>query len=156
MKTRLLTVTGTLFLGLAPWSATYACDMGQEIFYCSTKSKKEIRICADTDKAYYTFGKPGSAPDMALSRSRSELSGFVWDGFGRYMTDTVEFPNKDIVYEIYSGSAKAMTEAQARHPEVYGGVMVRKGEEQIADIACRPNSIRGQIDTLNVRPTNPR
>lgn len=143
-------------LGLAPFSLAFGCDSGQEIFYCATKNKKEIRICADADKAYYTFGKAGAAPDMALSRSRADLSGFVWDGFGRYMTDTVEFPNKDIVYEVYSGSAKAMTEAQARHPEVYGGVMVRKGEEQIADIACRPNSIRGQIDRLNVRPTNPR
>ncbi len=155
MTTRLLTVAGTLFLGLAPLPAAHACDIGQEIFYCSTKTKKEIRICADADNAYYTFGKPGAAPDMALKRDRSELSGFVWDGFGRYMTDTVEFPNKDITYEVYSGSAKAMTEAQAQHPEVYGGVMVHKGDEQIADIACRPGSIRGQIDTLSVRPTNP-
>ncbi|MGE8548492.1 hypothetical protein [Alcaligenes sp. Marseille-Q7550] len=151
-----MTLLLSAFAASAPLSSTFACEIGQEIFYCATKNKKEIRICADPDTAYYTFGKPGARPEMALSAARKDLKGFVWDGFGRYMTDTVEFPNKDITYEVYQGSQKPMTEKEVDHPETFGGVMVHRNGEQIADIACLPATLRGSVSSLDVTPTNPR
>lgn len=135
----------------------FSCEIGEEFFYCETKNRKQVSLCATDKTADYAFGKMGAKPEMALSMARNTLKGFDWDlhGIGSSMTYTAQFPNKHITYEVYQTYIKPRNDQEFDDPKQEGGVIVFKNEVEIAHINCQPETIRGKgISALNVIPTN--
>lgn len=141
-----------LLAGLcAATAAQAACDAKSEpLFACTAKkSGKRIEVCATATAIQYSFGKPNAKPELALTVPKSQASTYQWEGFGRVMAYSVNIPNGDIEYRVYSGSEKASEE----HPDglAFAGVHVVKKGRQIAEIACVDNTVTSALEGLALR-----
>ena len=78
----------------------------------------------------YSFGLVGQKADLAISVPKSSVSGYRWDGFGRYMNNSINVPNGATEYRAYR--------SVERDPNgtVAAGVHVVLNGKQVADVKC--------------------
>lgn len=113
---------------------------------------KRLDACQDGTTASYAFGASGQAPDLALSTPLARLAYTPWPGVGRAIWEEVSFENKDITYLLWTSYDKvnAIEEEQAAGaPDpLSAGVVVLRGEAELARLDCDPGSIDTAIDAL--------
>ena len=146
----------TLALALVPVAAQAqtACPPGATpILSCSFQNgAKWLTSCLDGDRASYAFGKVGRAPDLTLSTAITDLDYRPWPGVGSSIWEEVRFYNRDITYVLWDNydKAAAVDEAQAAGaPDpLTAGIVVMRGEDQLARLECDPGSIDDRIDAI--------
>jgi hypothetical protein len=136
---------------VAATSAHGACDSkSKTLFSCATqKSGKRIEVCATANTIQYSFGKPNAKPELVLSVPKSQASTYQWEGVGRSMTYSVNIPNGDTEYRVYSGAEKATEETP--DGAVYAGVHVVKNGTQIAEVPCAVSTVKSALEGLSLR-----
>ena len=154
----LLTALTAITVGSSGYAVASSCAQGEGFFYCQTANKKkEVSVCATEQTAYYRFGPVGKAPEMALSLPRHRLQGYVWLGVGKDMTYSVEFYNQNITYEVGQYFERVTNDNDEVDVNTTGSIVVKEGADKVlAVIECSPETIRGSIESLDVKPTNNR
>lgn len=152
----LLTALSIVAFSGSTYAMASSCPQGEEFFYCQTANKKkEVSVCATEQTAYYRFGPVGKAPEMTLSLPRHRLQGYVWLGVGNYMNYSVEFYNQNITYEVIQYLEHMINDNDEVDVNVTGSIVVKEGaDKELAVIECSPETIRGSIESLDVKPTN--
>ena len=149
---RFFTLSALASLIAAP--ALAGCPAGSvPILACTFQNgAKQVDACQDGTTATYAFGKVGQAPDLALSTPVRDLPFTPWPGIGRSIWADVSFVNQDVTYLLWYNYDKvnAIEEAQeAGAPDpLSAGILVLKGEEELARLDCDPGSIDTQMDAV--------
>ncbi len=127
-------------------SAHAACaSKSKTIFSCATTNGKYVEVCDAGSVIGYSFGKKG-APELALKIPRDEVTTTQWKGIGRYISYTVNIPNADAVYSVYSS-----TDKNAKRQETEWGINVEVSGNQAATIKCSPKSVVDNMQGVDLR-----
>lgn len=119
-------------VALGPSLALAACEKGTEtVFSCLTSRGKQIEVCDSGKTIDYSFGVPGSKPEIVVRALRNAATTRQWKGIGRHMSYSVQVPNGNTVYDVYWG----VDRLDEKHPEDGGVVVVINGKEA-ANVAC--------------------
>lgn len=132
-------------------TAQAVCPANSETLFACTAKKtgKLIEVCATATTIQYSLGRPKIKSELALSVPKSQVSTYQWEGIGRVMAYSINIPNGDVEYRVYSGAEKASEE----HPDglAFAGVHVVKKGRQIADVACADNTVKSALEGLTLR-----
>ncbi len=143
--TRYLAITTCLFVSLFAASVTHAACTNKTIFACTTSKGKFVEVC-DADKTIqYAFGKKGAKPELALTIPRAAASTRQWDGMGRYMSYSVQIPNGNTVYEVFSSVDKMTEEGES-------GINVEIAGKHAATLTCKPETVIDNIESVALPP----
>lgn len=128
-----------LILLAAPAGAT--CQ-GDTVFSCRIGAKI-LEVCHAAGALTYAFGPEGQ-PELTLSRPLATAAFTPWPGIGSEIWETVAFPSRDHVYEVWT--------SVLRDPEstagLRGGVDVLRGEELVARLRCDPGTPSQSLDVI--------
>lgn len=141
---------GVLLLGAIFSGTAYAaCPGGSEtLFRCLAKtSGKQIEVCDAADTIKYSFGKPGKKPELALSVPRDEVTTWQWNGVGRYISYTLNIPNKGHLYRVFWG----VDRISEGNPEE-AGVNVEKKGNLLTTVYCQEDTIENHLEGVDLRP----
>ncbi|MFN3577830.1 MAG: hypothetical protein ACK4TJ_12740 [Tabrizicola sp.] len=129
-----------LLIALA--SPAVACPTGTEIFSCTIRGKP-LRLCHDAGRMTYSFG-PADKPELSLSQPLETLAFTPWPGIGSDIWETVAFPNRGYIYEVWT--------SVTRDPEattgLRGGVTVVQGETTVARLTCDLDTPTHSLDVI--------
>ncbi|MBA4257354.1 MAG: hypothetical protein C0445_15980 [Polaromonas sp.] len=150
------TVKHLAWLGAAWWlgfplAAEAACPKGSPtVFACLSGQGKRIQVCDAGRTLDYSFGRPGSPPEITLRVPRRDAATFQWAGVGRYLSYTVELPNGNTLYRVFWG-ADRLTEAHA----VEAGVHVEVNQRLVATVRCvGERHIVQNIEGIDLKPAD--
>ncbi|MEE6029837.1 sel1 repeat family protein [Avibacterium paragallinarum] len=122
-------------------------------FYCQTNKGKQISVEFNGVAFEYRFGKNLNKPEIFLSRKPSEVN-ITRELYAYSGEDRISFSNGAYQYIVVSGdSTKGGT---------YGGIEVLKKQKEIANIACKEDTIfvntqgkiRKIIESSKTKPNN--
>lgn len=114
----------------------------ETLFYCQTTQGKQVRVQKQNDTITYAFGKSLNNPELALVKPRSDvhIGHEAYSGGG---ASIISIPNDGYIYEIRSGIRKISWEANAsKTHEDFGELTVLRDDKTLAEIKCRPETIR--------------
>ena len=109
-------------------------DDQDTIFACTTTNGKQVRVCDAGPKISYTFGRPGQAPELALSVARQSTSTWQWPGIGYTATYSATIPNGRTRYTVWSSTERGSDPVQSS-----SGIAVEVNGKQVANIRCLEN-----------------
>lgn len=101
------------------------------VFQCKTTNNKIVSVTINHENIYYRFGKPKVAPELSFSVPKDKASTFQWKGWGNSISYSVNIPNGDITYTVYSSIDKLAEEQKAE-----AGIMVQNKDKLLARILC--------------------
>ena len=81
---------------------------------------------------------------MALSIPRDKATTFQWKGFGRYINHSVQIPNGNTVYEVFSSADRIEN-------DITFGINVSVDGNNIANILCK-NNVINNIEDISLNP----
>ena len=111
-------------------------------FSCDIANKGRTVTLTQSDKALsYTYGKKGTAPELALTVPVSAVELFTWDGFGRYHTHSVGVPNGQYLYTVY-------TSYDSIELSTSTGVTIEKSGKYLAELLCDPKTVNGDLEQM--------
>lgn len=118
-------------------AAQAAAPCGDEILFldCKISATKSLTVCLGDGKGRYSYG-PAAAPELAMTQSFDEMGATPWPGVSRSIWEEVVFINNGISYAVWH-SVDRLTDAH----ETDGGVVVKKGDQKLAELNCRPDTI---------------
>ena len=125
-----------------------ACAVGtKSVFVCLTSAaRKRVEVCDAGASVSYSFGKIGDKPELTFAARKASASGFRWDGFTRGMTNSLNLPNGTTEYRVYSGIERDPNGTS------WAGVHVVVNGKQVADVTCDINTVRSDLEGLDVKP----
>jgi hypothetical protein len=142
---RYLAITICIFVSLFVSSMAHAACASKTVFACTTSKGKFVEVC-DADKTIqYAFGKKNAKPELALEIPRSAASTRQWDGMGRYMSYSVQIPNGNTVYEVFSSVDKI-------EQEITSGINVEIAGKHAATLTCKPETVIDNIEGVELPP----
>lgn len=146
--TRIALLPAVLALGIAA-PARADCDKATTtVFSCPAAKGKRIQVCDAGRTIDYSFGKPGSPPEIVVRAPRSQASTYQWKGVGRYLSYAVQVPNGDTTYNVFWG-ADRLTEEHA----VEAGVHVEVKGKHVATVKCvGEKHIVQNIEGIDLKP----
>ncbi len=115
---------------------SFAQAQDEPLFQCQFVSGKEVTLRTSAQGMSYVFGRPNAKPELFLLRKYDEIGVTPWNGVGGSIWEVIEFRNADVTYRIW-GDFDRMTEAH----EITGGIMVERGEEDLARLECLPGTV---------------
>jgi hypothetical protein len=134
MKNRIFIASISFAFALAGVFSSVSASAKGLIFQCTTSSEKIVRIDSAGSTISYSYGRPGSQPDLAFSVPRSSSS--IKDG-----SENIGSGTWLIIHEIsvrFSGTSyTAWWSFHRSSHEEEGGVIVSKGENVLARTACK-------------------
>jgi len=143
MKKLLLTLGLSIF-SMGAWANCPAKT--QTIFQCTTTNKKVIQVCDAGKNITYSFGKQNQAPELAVSVLRNKVKTYQWEGIGRYENYSVNIPNGNYFYRVFSSIDKINQSASA-------GVEISKNDDLVATVECAPSKkIINNLIGVNLQP----
>lgn len=119
---------------LFPMAAYADCGgAGNTMFHCTFKNgAKAGDLCINGDFIVtYRYGRDSAKPELELSHPADVVFMRPWPGVGRYIWEEATISNGDYSYTLHH-SVDRLTEDAASD----GGIIVRKGEEEIANLTC--------------------
>lgn len=126
----MLKVTALLVLSLISTQIFAVCPAPQKtVFHCTTPQKKQIQVCDTGTHLEYKYGKNLNAPEMILKVLRQQASTYQWAGIGPTETYTVNIPNANTTYSVFSVLDKNTFESSS-------GVSVYQNKQHKATIQC--------------------
>jgi hypothetical protein len=123
-----------------PSLAEAACR-GEPVFSCKIGSKA-VEVCLLDSKVSYTFGPPGK-PELALTKPVKDVDFSPWPGIGRTTWEAAVISNDGVDYEIWY-SIDRLTDTK----ETQGGINVLRGNETLAGLECKPETIDQNLYAL--------
>ena len=121
-------------------SSASACPSGSETFVSCTveDGRKSLDVCLEGDVVTYRFGEVGQPPELAMSVPVRDVEFEPWPGWSRSIWEGVTFRRGDYAYEAFGGFDRMAGEGDEVVVEPFGGVIVFRGEEPIAELNCDP------------------
>ncbi len=135
----------TYILGGSVW-ATTCDDFGATAFACMIeKNSKIVSVCVNqTGVMRYQYGRAFDAPEIELYAHRLDaFDGFFNHGVGGYIWHEATFQNAGYDYVV----GFSVDRNDENHP-ISGYVQVLKGENAVANLACREDTIFNNMDIL--------
>lgn len=124
---------------------THCLKHEERVFSCQIqKSNKVLSLCAVPAKAknpgylQYRFGRPGHVELQYPQAKSTSYSKFNWQsiGYSGGWDTRIQFSNAGYRYQIYDRAYKIDIKRKDRS----GGVLVLKGNKQLAELKCSPQS----------------
>jgi hypothetical protein len=122
--------------------AQAACPNGSEIFSC-TIAGKALQLCHWKGALIYSFG-PEEKPELSLAEPLESVAFTPWPGIGRHIWETVDFPNQDYTYEVWTSVERDPDAIEG----LRGGVNVLQAGELVAQLTCDPGTPSQSLDVL--------
>lgn len=146
-------ISSVLFIGITS-VAIADCEKGSKtIFSCTTAKGKVIEVCDSGKTIDYSFGRQNSKPEIVVRTPRKEASTSQWQYVGRHMSYSVEIPNGNTVYSVFT-SVDRLPEGDNKEPELEAGVAVESNKKHIANVMCdNKKPIIANIEGINLKPT---
>ena len=130
-------------------NASAACEhSAKEIFSCNTSKGKRIQVCASPVGIEYSFGAHAKAPEIVVNVPRAKASTYQWAGFGRWHNYSIDVPNGKTTYRVFSGH-----DSQNPDEPLDAGVQVIVKGEEVATVACVPESVNNYIEGVELKKT---
>ncbi|MGB6007773.1 hypothetical protein [Castellaniella sp.] len=129
--------------------APTACLNSKLVFACTTTKGKAVEICDSDDILQYSFGTKGHYPELSLSVPRSEASTFQWDGRGSEITYSVQIPNGDTVYEVFTSMSRMSNEH-----EIVSGINVEVAGKHVATLTCLDDTVQQDMEDIPLKPAS--
>lgn len=124
------------------------CAKGsQALFSCMTKKGKQIEVCDAGATISYRFGPP-AAPEIAIQVPRQQARTFQWAGMGRYMSYSVDIPNGQTVYSVFT----SLDRISEKHAFEAGVNVLQKGE-LLATVKCSGAPTENRLEGVDL-PAN--
>jgi hypothetical protein len=117
------------------------------LFSCLTDNGKEILLYQTDDTIDYSFGDPGSKPELDIQVPRNQASTWQWKGVGRAMTYAVDVPNGDTSYSVF-WSVDRLSPTK----EIEAGVRVHRDRKTLATVYCT-DKIVSNLQGVQLKPT---
>jgi hypothetical protein len=117
------------------------------LFSCATDNGKEILLYQTDETIDYSFGDPGTKPELDLKVPRDQASTWQWKGVGRAMTYAVDVPNGNVSYSVF-WSVDRLSETKA----VEAGVRVHGDRKTLATVYCT-SKIVSNLQGVQLKPT---
>lgn len=127
-------------------AASATCGGSKTIFACTTTKGKAVEVCDSGETLQYSFGRKGEAPELAISVPRSKASTFQWDGTGSRMTYSVQIPNGNTVYEVFT----AVDRMSDQH-EMAAGINVEVAGKHAATLICQVDTVVHDIEGIALK-----
>ncbi|MEL6344922.1 MAG: hypothetical protein AAFV53_17525 [Myxococcota bacterium] len=113
------------------------------VFSCPVKANKHLSVCkpAATEGLQYRFGPAGS-PELTTPAAITDLSVWAYEEkmYARSMAEELTVKNGEYAYTV--------TSQQSGGPDSFVGVVVRKGEQEIATLPCVGETVLVHFDRL--------
>lgn len=113
--------------------ATQLCH-AQIVLQCDTRNHKQIQLLDLDDTLHYQFGKK-SHPELVINLLKNQIRYNPWGGAGSSEYYSIELPNHDFTYHLYSSRNR-----NTPQHDVTAGVVVEKYNQSIAEFDCIENS----------------
>lgn len=106
-------------------------------------SPKTVSVCFDDEIATYRFGPKIGLPELELMDPIATLDYTPWPGSGDTLWEEVEFSNNGYTYTVVSGLKRTFPDEKDAvvGERLFGGVVVRRGADEIANLSCDPSNI---------------
>ena len=110
----------------------FACDMGEG---------RGVRVTIDDTTAIYAFRHPTNS--LTLTRDVRDVHLTPWSGIGRTIWEEIVFQNAGYNYLVHASIERIYPEDEndAVETNVSGGVIVNRGETQIAELSCAAGTV---------------
>ena len=129
---------------LLPQAVAAQCVYPAEPFLACTMQggTKELSVCVEGRTVRYAFGPVGGKPELVLPRDVTEVDYTPWPGAGRTIWEEVRFENLGYTYLVHGWVDRVPEEESPGDPirPMGGGVVVMRGDETLAEIACDAES----------------
>ena len=127
-------------------AASVACGGNKTIFACTTTKGKAVEVCDSGETLQYSFGKKGDTPELAISVPRSNASTFQWDGTGNRMTYSVQIPNGNTVYEVFTA-----IDRMSDHHEMAAGINVEVAGKHATTLTCQVDTVVQDLEGIALK-----
>jgi len=121
-------------------AASAACLPDEQTFMACqiAENGKSLRVCFDDRTAFYRYGEPDQAPDLALSEPIASLNYEPWSGVGRSIGELVSFENKGYTYDVFAGFERMFGDEEYEDipHRSFGGVRVSRDHAVAVELAC--------------------
>ena len=116
------------------------------LFHCKIKgSSREVTVCdLAGDRFLYSYGKPGSPPEIELFRQKSEVFYTPWNGISRSIWAKLGFENKGYRYEVIWSVLKGGSEPA----EGYLDIFEPGNDNPVATKECAAGTVDSRLDGL--------
>ena len=126
MKTKTLIALFSLY----PIVVFAACPAAEQtIFHCTTKQQKQIQVCDAKTHITYQYGQHLNQPEMKLKVARQKTTTDQWAGIGPTESYSVNIPNGNTTYSVFSSLDKNSFESTA-------GVAIYENDQHKATVYC--------------------
>ena len=131
-----------LIYAIAPAGAM-SCAVGETQHFACVIGTKTVEVCHDDNTARYSFGPAGGTSDLQITKPVTEVDLTPWPGIGRTIWEELTFHNAGHSYTVHASIDRAPPEDETDDivVTVFGGIIVRRGEEEIADLTCDPGTV---------------
>jgi hypothetical protein len=120
------------------------CDAAKKVlFSCQTAKGKRIEVCNFGQTIQYSFGKSEGKPELRIAVPISKVTGVSCYTCGRYISNSVYIPNRNITYNVFWGGDKLSDTGKTE-----GGVEVIVNGESKARIACASEPIMNNSEGI--------
>lgn len=107
----------------------------QPLFECTVSGgAKVLSVTLSPPHVYYSFG-PDGRPEIVIENTIVDVDVIPWNGAGRSIFEQMEFLVGGHVYSVYHALDRTDHVAS-------GGVSVRKGDEDLVNLPCDPDTVR--------------
>lgn len=138
-------IKSALFLMVLANPAWATCGGYEQTFlYCEVvNSSKTISVCHDDGFASYRFGSYMGTPELELIEDIATLDYTPWPGAGDTIWEDVAFSNEGYTYAVFVAIKRTIPDdREGMVGEThFGGVTVRRGDAEIANLTCEPDTI---------------
>ncbi|NLZ09992.1 MAG: hypothetical protein GX086_01505 [Alcaligenaceae bacterium] len=114
-------------------AAEFSCDIA--------KKGRSVTLTQSGQTVTYAYGKPGAAPELALTVPLSAIELYAWEGIGRHQNYSIGVPNGQYLYTVY-------TSYDSIEQSTSTGVTIEKGGKYLTDFLCDPNTVRGDLENM--------
>lgn len=123
-----------------------ACTSGaRSVFVClATKGRKRVEVCESASSLSYSFGKLGETAELAFTAPKAAVSGYRWNGMGRYVNNALNLPNGTAVYRVYTSIDRGEGTRSA-------GVDVAVSGKPVANVKCDMETERSDLESVDVK-----
>lgn len=126
------------------------CQAAEPVTYTCKVKSRTMSICGRDGAAFYRFGRPGRV-EVEAGRPTCAQTGFSGGG-----ETQVAFHAGDVSYLVYQLSVRTNYESSGRYDTRFSnGVLVRKGDRKLADIACTSEPTGDLTNGMSGAPSMP-
>ena len=114
------------------------CPPGSAVLVNCTleNAAKVLTTCQIGDQVTYAYGRVNAAPDLQMTRHVRDVHMTPWPGIGMSIWEDFTLVNQGYAYTVFYSFRR-----EPGAMDLNAGVLVSRGDEQLARIECDPASI---------------